>query len=50
MKKTAKKSTESILPAFFSSPFTMNLQKKNKEAIQLFNKWKKEGKEDRRSV
>ncbi|SDC13730.1 hypothetical protein [Shouchella lonarensis] len=44
MKKMTKKSTNSVLPAFVASPFTVDLQKKNKEAIQLFKKkwrWKK---------
>ncbi|WP_169871006.1 hypothetical protein [Shouchella patagoniensis] len=40
MKKKTKKSTSSVLPAFAASPFTVNLQKKNKEAIQLYEKWK----------
>ncbi|MBM7841008.1 hypothetical protein JOC54_004307 [Alkalihalobacillus xiaoxiensis] len=48
MKKTSKKSTDSVLPAFATSPFTTNLQKKNKEAIQLFKNWKKDTKKGRR--
>jgi hypothetical protein len=44
MKKTTKKSTNSVLPGFATSPYTADLQKKNKEAIQLFKKWKSDKK------